>query len=268
MKDHILDRLEAAHEKLGSAGFVISIIALCLALTGGAIAANGTGGGNATASAKAKKGPRGPKGPKGAKGDTGAPGTPGTNGTNGKDGAPGQNGAPGAPGKNVVVVGNATAEECPSGGKLYEVEGSGVKNKVCNGTTGFTETLPEGETETGTWTPPELIIEGEVLVPISFPIPLENAPTAVVVEPEEDKSSEGCPSEVDSEGALSTGLPTADSGTLCIYVNVPAIYPRPGAGLTVTDPTTAAGPGAGAAGAFLKVECAFCAAQGLWAVTG
>ena len=52
--------------------------------------------------------------------------------------------------------------------------GTESKN-VCNGETGYTETLPEGKTETGTY-----VISGEPTVfeeyaagAISFPIPLE-----------------------------------------------------------------------------------------------
>ena len=41
----------------------------------------------------------------------------------------------GANGKGVVI-GNATAAECPQGGITVEVEGSGVKQAICNGATG------------------------------------------------------------------------------------------------------------------------------------
>jgi hypothetical protein len=156
--------IRAIEEPFGKAGLIVAVIALVLALTGAAFAAAGLSGKQKKEVEKiaknlaGKPGTSGTNGAPGAKGDTGAVGANGTNGTNGVNG------------KSVAVVGNASAGECPSGGKFYEVEGSGVKNKVCNGTTGFTETLPKGKTETGT-----LYTEkgGPVFTPISFPIPLE-----------------------------------------------------------------------------------------------
>ncbi len=100
--------LNRIREPFGKAGLIVAIIALVFAMLGGAYAASkSSGGGKATASAKAKKGPRGPKGPKGdtgpagpqgakgdqgPKGDTGANGKDGTNGTNGTNGTDGEAG--------------------------------------------------------------------------------------------------------------------------------------------------------------------------------
>ncbi len=162
--------LSRLREHIGGAGLIVAIVALVAALAGGAIAANGgSGDGKATASAKAKKGkpgPRGPKGPKGdtgpqgpqgpagpagAKGDTGAAGSNGTNGSNGAAGATGPTGVTGKDGKQ--------GEPWTAGG-----------------------TLPPGETETGTWAfgsitasaaPEPGFFEPGVIVPITFPIPLE-----------------------------------------------------------------------------------------------
>jgi hypothetical protein len=137
---------ERIHQKLGTAGFIISIVALVAALGGGAYAASGalTGKQKKEVEKIAKKvggkpgpagaqGPAGPAGAPGAKGDAGTAGTNGTNGTNGTDGAPG---APGL--------------------------------------TGFTETLPSGKTETGAFVAGPY---GEGVIatraPISFAIPLE-----------------------------------------------------------------------------------------------
>lgn len=96
------------HEKLGTAGFVISIVALIAALTGGAYAAGALSPQVKKQITKESKkfskkfskqfaqvGPQGPQGnpgAPGAKGDTGssgANGSPGTNGTNGTNGEPG-----------------------------------------------------------------------------------------------------------------------------------------------------------------------------------
>jgi Collagen triple helix repeat (20 copies) len=149
---------------------VISVIALVFAMIGGAYAAtNNSGGGKATASAKAKKGPRGargpqgpagpvgPAGPAGAKGDAGAAGA---NGTNGKDGAQGPTGKTGP-----------TGEEGPEGPEGPE----GEKGEPW--TVGGT--LPSKATETGVWSMGGYTVEAlssnpgtPFNVPIPFSIPL------------------------------------------------------------------------------------------------
>ncbi len=99
------------HSKLGTAGLVVAIVALVVALTGAAYAAGGltkqqekqvTKIAKKYAGKQGATGPAGPQGPAGGKGDAGAPGSPG---------------APGAPGS-----------PWPGGGLL-----------------------PSGETETGAW---------------------------------------------------------------------------------------------------------------------
>lgn len=58
----------------------------------------------------------------------------------------GTEGTAGQPGKGVVI-GTASAAECPEGGITVEVEGSGTKQKVCNGAKGDTgSTGPAGGT--------------------------------------------------------------------------------------------------------------------------
>jgi hypothetical protein len=113
--------LRAIREPFGKAGLTVAILALVFAMVGGAYAASGglTGKQKKEVEKIAKKyagktgpaGSQGPAGPAGAKGDTGTNGKDGTNGTNGKEGPEGKQGK--------------------------------------DGTTGFTETLPSGETETG-----------------------------------------------------------------------------------------------------------------------
>ena len=116
--------IRAIREPFGKAGLTVAILALVFAMVGGAYAASGglTGKQKKEVEKIAKKyagktgsaGSQGPAGPAGAKGDTstnGKDGTNGTNGTNGKEGPEGKQGK--------------------------------------EGTTGFTETLPSGETETG-----------------------------------------------------------------------------------------------------------------------
>jgi hypothetical protein len=136
---------------------VISVIALVFAMLGGAYAANNNGGGKATASAKAKKGPRGPKGatgPAGPQGSAGPAGPAGPKGDAGAAGSNGINGTAGTPGKSVVTEA-ASGAECSEGGTKFKVEGSLSSSHVCNGkegAAGLTETtLAPGKTLTGLW---------------------------------------------------------------------------------------------------------------------
>ncbi len=204
---------------------VISVIALVFAMFGGAYAAsNSSDGGKATASAKAKKGPRGPKGPKGdtgpagpagpqgpagAKGDTGAPGA------NGKDGSAGAPGAPGASVTSTEFAGTIDGSHCEEVGGSKFVAGANT-TYACNGqngTTGFTETLPSEQTETGTWFMRSYATEGgetprgerPAASPISFPIPLAD-PAAIEVRFGDEAECTG-----------TANAPTAPPGFLCVY---------------------------------------------------
>jgi hypothetical protein len=224
---------------------VISVIALVFAMFGGAYAASNTsGGGKATASAKGKKGPRGPKGATGPAGPAGAQGPAGPAGAKGDAGAAGTNGtsgAPGAPGTSVtntaLVKGNVN---CPEGGAEFKV-GAGAPTRACNGTTGFTETLPSGKTETGTWSVAVPPIEAflEFTAPISFSIPVKvkapaEAGEAFYFTPgqvaggefgKEEGTGNGCT--VGAPECVDTGCnwaledpeagPEASPGTLCVF---------------------------------------------------
>src|ERR1700710_172411 len=181
---------------------VISVIDLVFAMFGGAYAAsNSSGGGKATASAKAKKGPRGPKGATGPAGPAGAQGPAGPAGAKGDAGANGSNGAAGATG--------ATG---PTGGKgATGAEGSPW-------TAGGT--LPAGKTETGTWAANFVRVGGgaaQTTVPISFPIPLAAAPTNHVYlnyqETLASVGSGGCELQLESPAAK----PVAPPDTLCVF---------------------------------------------------
>jgi Collagen triple helix repeat (20 copies) len=225
------------HQKLGTAGFIISIVALVAALTGGAYAAGGGLSGKQKkevtkiAQTEAKKfagrpgatgpaGPVGPTGPSGAagakgdagaRGDTGATGTAGTNGTNGTNGSNG---------KSVTVTEVSPGEpECNKlGGALVGVEGStAAPQEVCNGapgTTGFANELPSGETETGTWSVGRFTLKEQeefvqAFVPISFPFHL--TPGQYFAElMERGETSANCTG--------SSQEPTAAAGSVCLYV--------------------------------------------------
>jgi hypothetical protein len=191
---------------------IVSIGALLFAMTGGAWAAVSNGGGNATASAKAKKGPPGPRGKTGKTGATGPAGPAGPAGGKGDTGSSGSNG-------KSVVIGTATVAECTAGGSTVEVEGTPAsKKKICNGspwTAGGT--LPKGSTETGVWSMNGSEASkdetfGAVVAPISFAIPL-----AATVD-----SSHAHYSTQAGFGTVCTGTvaePTAPSGSLCVYQN-------------------------------------------------
>lgn len=178
--------LSRMHNKLGTAGFVIAIIALVAAMTGGAYAALSSADKKVIkkeakkfskqfAKQFAKPGPAGPQGPAG------------TNGTNGKDGTNGTNGAPGAPGKDgetptgTAFTGSKTvgSTTCTEGGLEYKT--ASQTRLVCNGakgTTGFTDTLPAGKTETGVWS--AINATGStpsLLLNFSFNIPLAEGST-------------------------------------------------------------------------------------------
>ena len=140
--------IRAAREPFGKAGLVVAIVALVAAIGGTALAATKL---NSTQKKEVEKI---------AKKYAGKPGANGTNGTNGTNGSPGEKGAPGSPGakgengKSVTVteIPAAPGEACEEqGGALVQQEGAPEGTEVCNGTTGFTSTLPKGKTETGFW---------------------------------------------------------------------------------------------------------------------
>jgi Collagen triple helix repeat (20 copies) len=139
------------HQKLGTAGFVISIVALIAALCGGAYAAGGglTGKQKKEVKKIAKRyaGKPGAPGAPGAKVDAGAKGDAGANGTNG---APGSPGAPGAPGEAGMC--SETNPEC---------------------------VLPAGGTLTGSWSASGGA-DDYAFSTISFPLRVSPAPTAIV----------------------------------------------------------------------------------------
>jgi hypothetical protein len=251
----------------------VAVIALVFAMVGGAFAASGSGGGKAGASAAGKQGPRGPRGPKGPAGPAGSVGPQGVPGS---PGAPGGKGDPGAPG--VSPVGTAFAgnqKGCTEGG----VEFKGANTTVaCNGVdgedgeTGFTEVLPPGKTETGTWG--GLLEEGEIgVVPVSFNIPLLGAPDPVLVKRGEDGTAEGCP-------GLVGGTPQADPDKLCVYINslTGTLFEEPNEDppiepISFIDPTVqfgTTGEAAAPSGVMLQLgacESAPCVVFGTWAVT-
>jgi hypothetical protein len=164
---------------------------------------------------KGKAGAAGANGVAGATGPAGPTGGPGAKGETGATGPQGSEGKEGPPGKNGT-----------------------------NGTTGFTATLPEGKTETGTWSFGDARTEGTeeyaaytAWVPVSFNVPLASAleGTSVhflaehilsCVEPNEparkecEESNKGVEEEQKENKEACPGSaaePTAEPGNLCVY---------------------------------------------------
>jgi Collagen triple helix repeat (20 copies) len=208
-------------------GAVIATLALVFAMTGGAYAAKRfliTSTKQISPSVlKALKGAAGKPGAPGPAGPAGAAGA-GTAGAKGESGAVGANGTNGTNGTNgeSVTTKAASEAECKEkvGGTAFTV--GGKTEHVCNGkngTTGFTEHLPSGKSETGVWALSELAkastFVGSVSIPISFAIPLENRldefHVHAIGEGEVGKAEEGC-------GGGSSENPTAEKGNLCVYI--------------------------------------------------
>jgi hypothetical protein len=208
----------ALHDQFGTAGLVLSIVAIVLAVGGGAYAANHS---HATAG---RRGPRGPKG------ETGPPGPAGKEGPAGKPGEPGKAGE----GVTASTESKGAGSNCKNGGSKF-VTGS-VVTYACNGKNGekgeglegpegkegspWTAggTLPKGASETGVWITQEVDSENSFQrVPISFPIPLPEAieeGKALYVSEAEWKAGTGHAA-ADCTGTVSH--PTANEGYLCMY---------------------------------------------------
>jgi hypothetical protein len=213
------------HDRFGTAGVVLGLVALIFALGGSAIAAGGLTGKQKREVRKFSKrysksfsrkfskrfgkigptGPQGPAGAAGAKGDTGAQGEQGPEGPAGPTGATGAEGSTGATGAEGPT--GATGNGGPTG------------PTGPTGETGYTETLPAGETETGAWgasVGPPATSPGApkfTLAGISFPIPLaaELDENHVQYMNFGEGAKTGCTGGTPIE-------PKADPGYLCVYV--------------------------------------------------
>ncbi len=118
--------LNRLHNKLGSAGLVVAVVALIAAVAGTAFAAGGLTKGQEKQVVKiakryaGKPGAQGPKGDAGAAGPQGPKGDPGPKGDTGNPGAPGEEGPPGP-----------TETELPPGktmAGLWSYRGEGSEN--------------------------------------------------------------------------------------------------------------------------------------------
>lgn len=248
-------------QRFGTAGVVLGVIAMVLALGGSAFAAKNALTGKQKKEVKkfskqfskkfakkfAKAGPAGPQGPAGPAGPKGDNGSNGSNGTDGKEGKQG----PAGPG---VLVNESFCGG--SGGVEVEAEGSGEPHEVCNGEPGMLqpgEVLKPGVSLAGSWsalippTGPEGTepgkIKDEYSNAVSFPIPLSTSLGFTKVKAV--KPSESAPAECDNGEAPAPSVenPEADNGYLCMFVGkeeeaellaVPALKMTTGVGASRT----------------------------------
>ena len=205
----------------------IAFIALIFAITGGAFAASGNGGGTgsrATASVtrgnpvaavakskakpKTKAGPRGPAGPAGKNGTNGATGSAGPVGAPGAGGPQGPAGGIGPQGPAGTAGTNGTNGENGKNGK--------------NGTFGG-ESLPSGKTLTGAWAGTGYAGEATAVTSVvetgvSFALPLASKPTVLYIGLEEG-AGEAHPAPAITKGECTGNHnePGAHAGYLCVF---------------------------------------------------
>lgn len=219
MEDSVFKWLRKKLSANGPA-LIVAVIAVVVALCGGAFAASGALTAKqkkevkAIAKTEAKK-----SAAVGAAGSSGPAGPPGAKGDKGDQGEKGLEGQKGVGGKNVTTTPiTAGASECQErGGAL--IEPSGIE--VCNGKEGkegspWTAggTLPPGATETGSWgfngTSADEVTG--IFVPISFPILLSKP-----IDPQNIHFGHAQEKPFSNFCEGSPQAPKAKPGELCIY---------------------------------------------------
>jgi hypothetical protein len=186
LRSRLRHPIRSIREPFGKAGLIVAMIALVMALVGGAYAAGGLTKSQEKQVKKIAKKYAGKPGPAGATGPAGPAGPAGPKGDAGAKGEQGIQGIQGEPGQD--------------------------------GTTGFTKTLPKGETETGDWSidahlPGTSFIEGGASTAAAFNIPLSVAPEPIYVKAGENPPAE-CPGTV--------AEPAAEEGFLCVFAGFEA----------------------------------------------
>ena len=193
--------IASLNRRTGPAGLIVAVLALVIALAGGAYAASGA------LTSKQKKEVR-----KIAKQVAGQPGANGTNGSNGAQGPAGPQGPAGADGAGVTSKTlNPGNPKCPQGGS--EFTSASGKTYACagkEGKSGFAAELPAGQTSTGAWTT-DMGAEGQILffAAISFPYPVSESGYPVHFIPIGGTPPATCPG--------SAAEPAAEAGNVCVY---------------------------------------------------
>lgn len=189
------------HSKLGTAGFIVAIVALVAALGGGAYAAqqglNGKQKKEVKNIAKKFAGKQGPAGPQGLPGPAGAPGAKGDTGAAGPEGPPGEEGPIGKTG--------------PAG--KDGADGADGEDGACSNADPDC-TMPSKSTLSGHWGVAIPAGEGNYAqAPISFVLAYPaSAPTFhyVTAKAAEEETAP-------AECSGSATAPTAAAGHLCVY---------------------------------------------------
>lgn len=287
--------LNRIRNQIGTAGLIVAVVALVVALSGGAYAATNATDSGKRNHKKAKKNKKkkskgvsvkqvrkiakqeakkfansnpGPVGP------VGLPGAPGPKGDKGDKGDDGDNGSNGTNGTSAVATPYTGAEcEGASGESGIEVTSAGAPQYVCNGAEGTFD--PNGFTQTGFYgvvdsayvegpidLGPGSMAEGESAnLPISFPISLEAEPGFVFV-PGEKTVVGGAYGSDEAEGCPGVvgGVPQAEEGTLCVYgfaARYGGFANFESAAVTALNPSTEGGDeGVSQSGAILELNCA------------
>ena len=226
--------LKAIRRRFNATGFV-AVLALVFAMGGGAYAAS-----RYVITSTKQISPKVLKALQGKPGAAGATGAQGPAGPAGEKGAPGANGTDGTSGNAGVSVTSVSVPTSSStcsklgGSEFTAAEGS--KTTACNGKEGKAGapgpagpegspwtaggTLPEGKSETGTWSNIFIATAAKQVATdsISFAIPLKAEPEAHFIENDE------LAGEVDESPAIKEGLckgsyehPEAKSGNLCVF---------------------------------------------------
>ena len=289
--------LASFRDRFGTAGVIVAVIALVVALGGTALAASGalTGKQKKEVEKIAKKFQG--TGPAGAQGPAGANGKDGSNGSNGT------NGSPGAPGTNAEAIsfsgskGPIGGVTCTEGG--LEVKSASATTLVCNGKKGKSVTsaeldpgnahcpeggsefeatsvtyacngspwtaggvLPKGATETGTWAYGPL--------PVLAEVGGEKSGSEWVAMPFAVPLKEAPAVHFFEEGEGGTeecpgsaGEPEAAEGNLCVYT----LFGEVGSG-TLAEAVTQFGSASGGLFHFLGENAAGSTEVGTYAVTG
>lgn len=226
--------LNRIRDRFGTAGLVVSIMALVLALAGGAFAASG--GLNAKQKKQVKAiakslVPTGPVGAAGPAGPAGANGAAGAAGANGKTVLSGT----ATPGAGVGAIGDFymdTDDSIMYGPKAASgANGGWGTGTALKGATGdpWTAggTLPKNATETGALglmatvagSPDIGLGENNQFVPISFPIPLSGTLDKfhAIYVPPANTTTAHCSAAAPNGPGGTPKNPKADSGYLCVY---------------------------------------------------